>query len=76
MMVIVRDSSRPFLPWGVVRAPQPDIELLIAHIDVVEAKREDWSFEPFKLTEEDGSFYGRATSDDKYMAASTWRRAS
>jgi acetylornithine deacetylase/succinyl-diaminopimelate desuccinylase-like protein len=44
--------------------------LLLAHIDVVEAKREDWSFEPFKLTEKDGYFYGRGTSDDKYMAAS------
>jgi acetylornithine deacetylase/succinyl-diaminopimelate desuccinylase-like protein len=44
--------------------------LLLAHIDVVEAKREDWGFEPFKLTEKDGYFYGRGTSDDKYMAAS------
>jgi acetylornithine deacetylase/succinyl-diaminopimelate desuccinylase-like protein len=44
--------------------------LLLAHLDVVEAKREDWSFEPFKLTEKDGYFYGRGTSDDKYMAAS------
>jgi acetylornithine deacetylase/succinyl-diaminopimelate desuccinylase-like protein len=44
--------------------------LLLAHIDVVEAKREDWSLEPFKLTEKDGYFYGRGTSDDKYMAAS------
>jgi acetylornithine deacetylase/succinyl-diaminopimelate desuccinylase-like protein len=43
--------------------------LLLAHLDVVEAKREDWSFDPFKLTEKDGYFYGRGTIDDKSMAA-------
>src|SRR6185369_17759526 len=32
--------------------------LLLAHIDVVEAKREDWSLDPFQLTEKDGYFYG------------------
>jgi len=42
--------------------------LLLAHIDVVEAKREDWTTDPFKLTEKDGYFYGRGTSDDKYQA--------
>src|SRR5436190_5396863 len=43
--------------------------LLVAHLDVVEAKREDWSLDPFKFTEQDGYFYGRGTSDDKAMAA-------
>jgi acetylornithine deacetylase/succinyl-diaminopimelate desuccinylase-like protein len=43
--------------------------LLLAHLDVVEARREDWSIDPFLLTEKDGFFYGRGTSDDKYMAA-------
>lgn len=43
--------------------------LLLAHLDVVEAKREDWSFDPFKFLEKDGYFYGRGTSDDKAMAA-------
>ena len=43
--------------------------LLLAHIDVVEAKREDWSFDPFKFLEQDGYYYGRGTSDDKAMAA-------
>ena len=43
--------------------------LLVAHIDVVEAKPEDWTTDPFKLVEKDGYLYGRGTSDDKYMAA-------
>ncbi|HEY8182766.1 MAG TPA: M20/M25/M40 family metallo-hydrolase [Thermoanaerobaculia bacterium] len=43
--------------------------LLVAHLDVVEAKREDWSLDPFKLTEQDGYYYGRGTSDDKAMAS-------
>jgi len=43
--------------------------LLLAHLDVVEARREDWSFDPFTLLEKDGYFYGRGTSDDKAMAA-------
>ena len=43
--------------------------LLLAHLDVVEARREDWSLDPFKLTEQDGYFYGRGTSDIKDMAA-------
>src|SRR5262245_46296553 len=45
--------------------------LLLAHIDVVEAKRDDWTTDPFKFVEKDGYFYGRGTSDDKYMA-SAW----
>lgn len=43
--------------------------LLLAHIDVVEAKREDWTRDPFVLIEENGQFYGRGTSDDKAQAA-------
>jgi acetylornithine deacetylase/succinyl-diaminopimelate desuccinylase-like protein len=43
--------------------------LLLAHMDVVEARREDWSVDPFKLTEKDGFYYGRGSGDDKYMAA-------
>jgi acetylornithine deacetylase/succinyl-diaminopimelate desuccinylase-like protein len=39
--------------------------LFLAHLDVVEARREDWSVEPFRLTERDGYFYGRGTSDIK-----------
>ncbi|MBV9084944.1 MAG: M20/M25/M40 family metallo-hydrolase, partial [Acidobacteriaceae bacterium] len=43
--------------------------LLLAHIDVVEAKREDWTTDPFQFVEKDGYFYGRGTSDDKAQAA-------
>jgi acetylornithine deacetylase/succinyl-diaminopimelate desuccinylase-like protein len=43
--------------------------LLLAHLDVVEARREDWSTDPFTLVEKDGYFYGRGTIDDKAMAA-------
>ncbi|HEV2617255.1 MAG TPA: M20/M25/M40 family metallo-hydrolase [Candidatus Acidoferrales bacterium] len=39
--------------------------LFLAHLDVVEANRADWSIDPFKLTEKDGFFYGRGTSDVK-----------
>jgi acetylornithine deacetylase/succinyl-diaminopimelate desuccinylase-like protein len=39
--------------------------LFIGHLDVVEAKREDWSMDPFQFIEEDGNFYGRGTRDMK-----------
>ena len=45
--------------------------LLLGHLDVVEAKRADWVRDPFKLTEENGVFYGRGTSDMKPIDA-TW----
>src|SRR5438445_9982664 len=48
--------------------------LLLAHLDVVEAKREDWSLDPFTFTEKDGFFYGRGTSDNKDGAAA-WSAA-
>src|SRR5207247_538818 len=43
--------------------------LLLAHLDVVEARREDWSVDPFMFLEKEGYFYGRGTSDDKAMAS-------
>ena len=43
--------------------------LLLAHLDVVEARREDWSTDPFVLVEKDGYYYARGSEDDKAMAA-------
>jgi acetylornithine deacetylase/succinyl-diaminopimelate desuccinylase-like protein len=43
--------------------------LLLAHLDVVEARREDWSVDPFVFLEKEGYFYGRGTTDDKAQAA-------
>ena len=43
--------------------------LLLAHLDVVAARREDWTMDPFTFAEKDGFYYGRGTSDDKAMAA-------
>ncbi|MEH3107639.1 MAG: M20/M25/M40 family metallo-hydrolase [Sphingomonas fennica] len=43
--------------------------LLLAHIDVVEAKRADWTRDPFTLIEEKGYYYARGSADDKAMAA-------
>lgn len=44
--------------------------LLLAHLDVVEANREDWTYDPFKYTENGGYIYGRGTQDQKGGAAS------
>ena len=51
------------------RDPNAKAILMLAHLDVVEAKREDWTRDPFKLIEEDGNFYARGTLDDKAEAA-------
>jgi acetylornithine deacetylase/succinyl-diaminopimelate desuccinylase-like protein len=51
------------------RDPKAKPILLLAHIDVVEAKREDWVRDPFTLVEEDGKFYARGALDDKAQAA-------
>ena len=54
--------------------------LLIAHLDVVEARREDWTTDPFRFVEKDGYFYGRGTGDiksgDAYLVANfiRWKR--
>jgi acetylornithine deacetylase/succinyl-diaminopimelate desuccinylase-like protein len=54
-----------------LRAPRSTMKgvLLLAHIDVVDAKRADWERDPFKLVEENGFFYGRGAVDDKAMGA-------
>ena len=54
---------------SVGRDPKLKAILLLAHIDVVEAKREDWTRDPFTLVEENGNFYARGAVDDKAEAA-------
>ncbi|MDQ6760643.1 MAG: M20/M25/M40 family metallo-hydrolase, partial [Acidobacteriota bacterium] len=49
--------------------PKTKAILLLGHLDVVEAKREDWTRDPFTLVEENGYFYARGVSDDKAQAA-------
>ncbi len=51
------------------RDPRLKAVLLLAHIDVVEAKRADWERDPFTLIEENGNFYARGAFDDKAEAA-------
>ena len=74
------EDVRVFVPDGhpreggllaVLRGSDPNAKaiLMLAHVDVVEAKREDWTRDPFALVEEDGYFYARGASDDKAQAA-------
>lgn len=53
------------LRWPAARPSNRKAILIMAHMDVVEARREDWSQDPFELTENGGHFYGRGTLDDK-----------
>jgi len=62
-----KDGGLVFIAPG--RDPKAKAILLLAHIDVVEAKREDWTRDPFKLVEENGYFYARGAIDDKAEAA-------
>jgi len=54
-----------------LRSPKPTKKgvLLMGHIDVVDARREDWERDPFTLVEENGFFFGRGTADMKGQAA-------
>lgn len=56
---------------AVLRGSDPTAKpiLLLAHLDVVEAKPEDWTRDPFSFVEENGFFYARGVSDDKAQAA-------
>ena len=62
-----KDGGLVFVAPG--RDPKAKAILLLAHIDVVEAKSEDWTRDPFKLVEENGYFYARGAIDDKAEAA-------
>lgn len=50
--------------------PSGDPIVLLAHMDVVDALAEDWVRNPYKLTEEEGYFFGRGTADNKYGVTS------
>ncbi|TPE60577.1 M20/M25/M40 family metallo-hydrolase [Sandaracinobacter neustonicus] len=47
------------------KSKKPPI-LFLSHMDVVDAKREQWTSDPYTLTERDGALYGRGTVDNKY----------
>lgn len=51
--------------WKAAGKPSKKPILLLGHMDVVEAKREDWERDPFKMVEEDGYLYGRGSTDMK-----------
>ena len=52
--------------WRAFAAPGAKKPVLIlGHLDVVEARREDWTTDPFQFVEKDGYFYGRGTQDMK-----------
>ena len=69
-MVLVGDNPRKQnLVVRLRGSGQKDPILFFAHLDVVQARREDWSFEPFRLTEQGGYFYGRGTIDIKCEVA-------
>lgn len=71
-------DARVIIPTGapddgnavaIIRGTSSRAMLLLAHIDVVDARREDWERDPFTLVEENGYFFARGASDDKAMAA-------
>ena len=70
-LVVEPDHPKEGSLVAVLHGKDPSLKpmLLLAHIDVVEAKREDWTRDPFTLIEEDGYFYARGAVDDKSMAA-------
>jgi acetylornithine deacetylase/succinyl-diaminopimelate desuccinylase-like protein len=63
------DAPRDGNLTAVLRGRSQHAVLLLAHLDVVDARREDWERDPFTLVEENGFFFARGSSDDKAMAA-------
>ena len=59
------DAYSFFARWPAAKPSGKKPILIIAHADVVEAKRADWVLDPFEFIEKDGYLYGRGTSDDK-----------
>lgn len=66
-MQVVQPEGKAANLLVTLRSPAPTQKpvLLMAHLDVVEALREDWSFDPYNMIERDGYFYGRGTVDNK-----------
>jgi acetylornithine deacetylase/succinyl-diaminopimelate desuccinylase-like protein len=68
-VLLIAPSDKPLKGNLVVRyrAREPGTRpvLFLGHLDVVEARKEDWSTDPFQLTEKDGWYYGRGTEDMK-----------
>src|SRR5690348_3592219 len=59
------DTAALIVRWRATGTPTAKPILLLGHMDVVEAKPEDWSVDPFKMIEKDGYYYGRGTTDMK-----------
>ncbi|MFL6783572.1 MAG: M20/M25/M40 family metallo-hydrolase [Sphingomicrobium sp.] len=59
------DTAALIVRWRAAGTPKAKPILLMGHMDVVEAKREDSTTDPFAMTEKDGYYYGRGTIDMK-----------
>src|SRR3982751_4025062 len=59
------DTAALIVRWRAAGKPTARPIMLMGHMDVVEAKPEDWSVDPFKMIEKDGYYYGRGTTDMK-----------
>lgn len=68
-VIIPEDAPEDGNLVAILRGSSSRAILLLAHIDVVDARREDWERDPFTLIEENGYFYARGAADDKAMAA-------
>jgi acetylornithine deacetylase/succinyl-diaminopimelate desuccinylase-like protein len=72
-ITLFADPAHPREGGIVARLPGTDKKakpiLLLGHLDVVEAKRADWTRDPFVMVDEGGYYYGRGTFDDKAQAA-------
>lgn len=70
-VVVVENAAKKGNLVARLRAKRPTNRpiLLLSHIDVVEAKPEDWTLPPYSFVEKDGNFYGRGVADNKDDAA-------
>ncbi len=70
-LLVAPDHPREGSLVAVLPGRDPSLKaiLMLGHIDVVEAKRSDWTRDPFTMVEEDGFFFARGVADDKAMSA-------